>query len=83
MEITDSSAPSRILIRLDFIKPFKATNIAEFTLKPHIDATEVTWAMYGPSPYVTRLMTTFVSMEKLVGKSFEEGLGNLKRAAEK
>ena len=55
MEITDTSAPSRIVIKLDFLKPFEGHNVAEFTMVPQGDATNVTWAMYGPSPFPREL----------------------------
>ncbi|MDB5562084.1 MAG: polyketide cyclase [Hyphomicrobiales bacterium] len=83
MEITDSTPASRVLTTLDFIRPMQAHNFAEFTLVPQGSATVVTWAMYGRSPYIAKLMTIFVSMDKLVGKQFDEGLANLKAVAEK
>jgi uncharacterized protein YndB with AHSA1/START domain len=83
MEITDSTPASRVLTTLDFIRPMQAHNFAEFTLVPHGSATVVTWAMYGRSPYMAKLMTIFVSMDKLVGKQFDEGLANLKAVAER
>lgn len=83
MEILESSAPNKLLIKLDFIKPFEGHNTAEYTLVPSGDATQVTWAMYGPSTYVTKLMGVFVSMDRMIGKDFEAGLANLKAAAEK
>jgi len=82
MEILDASVPERVTIRLDFIKPFPSSNTTEFTLVPQGDATEVQWVMRGPNAFVTRVMTVFVSMDKLVGKDFEAGLANLKAAAE-
>lgn len=82
MEITDSSPPSRVIIRLDFVKPFEAHNIVEFTLRPQDDATDVTWAIQGPSPYISKLMGIFFSMDRMIGKDFEAGLVNLKTAAE-
>jgi hypothetical protein len=82
MEITESSTPSHIAIALDFIKPFEAHNIAEFTLDAQGDATNATWAMYGPSPYIAKVMHIFFSMDSMVGKQFEEGLANLKTIAE-
>ena len=45
--------------------------------------TEVTWLMRGPAPFVTKLMSVFVDMDKMIGKDFEAGLANLKAAAEK
>lgn len=83
MEIVESSPPSKVTIKLDFLQPFEAHNTAEFTLEGRGDTTNVTWAMYGPSPYVTKLMTVFFSMDSMVGKDFEAGLANLKAAAEK
>jgi uncharacterized protein YndB with AHSA1/START domain len=83
MEIDESSAPSRIVIKLDFLKPFEAHNIAEYTLAKQGDATNVTWAMHGPSPYLAKLLGLFCSMDSMVGSKFEEGLANLKALAEK
>jgi uncharacterized protein YndB with AHSA1/START domain len=83
MEIVESSPPSRVLIKLDFVKPFEAHNTAEFSLRAQGDATVVTWAMYGPSPYISKLIGLFVSMDRMVGKDFETGLKNMKSAAEK
>ena len=83
MEITESTPSSKILLNLHFIKPFEATNTVEFTLVPDGDTTKVTQAMYGPSPYLSKLMTIFFSMEKMVGEKYEEGLASLKLLAEK
>ena len=51
MEITESVAPSKVGLKLDFLKPFEAHNTVEFTLAPAGDVTNVTWAMQGPTPY--------------------------------
>jgi uncharacterized protein YndB with AHSA1/START domain len=83
MEITDTAPPSRVVIQLDFLKPFEAHNTAEFTLEPKGDATNVTWAMYGPANYVSKLMGVFMNMDSMIGKDFETGLANLKSIAEK
>ncbi len=82
MEITDSTPPSTVGIKLDFTKPFEAHNIATFTLKPDGDATNVTWAMDGPTPYIAKVMGIFVNMDTMIGKDFETGLATLKAEAE-
>jgi carbon monoxide dehydrogenase subunit G len=82
MEITDTSPPSKITIKLDFIKPFEGHNTAEFTLEPKGDTTNVIWTMYGPSAYIHKLIGVFASMDKMIGKDFETGLANLKTVAE-
>jgi len=82
MEITESTPSSRILIKLDFFRPFEAHNVTDFTLAPKGDGTEVVWLMHGPQPYLSKIMGMFFSMEKIVGGQFETGLANLKAAAE-
>ena len=82
MEILEST-PSRVVIKLDYITPFEAHNTAEFTAVPQGDATNVTWAMYGPSPYVAKVMQTVMNMDKMIGSDFEAGLQSLKTVAEK
>ncbi len=78
MEITESSVPSKIMIQLDFFSPFEAHNTAEFTLEPQGSYTNVTWAMYGPSPFISKVMCIFFNMDNMVGKDFEAGLRDLK-----
>jgi len=83
MEILESSAPSKIAIKLDFFKPFEGHNTAEFTMLPHGDATDVTWLMHGPLPFMGKIMHVFINMDRMIGKDFEIGLANLKRLTEK
>ena len=83
MEILDAPAPQKVAIKLDFTRPFEAHNIAEFTLVPAGDATDVTWSMRGPVPYFAKIIHVFMDMDKMVGGQFAEGLANLKAAAEK
>jgi hypothetical protein len=83
MEITEANPPAKVTIKLDFLKPFEGHNIAEFTMQSRGNATDVTWAMHGPSPFASKLFQVFVSMDALMGKQFETGLSNLKGVAEK
>jgi uncharacterized protein YndB with AHSA1/START domain len=83
MEILDASAPSKITIKLDFLKPFEAHNTAEFTMLPQGDVTNVTWVMHGPAPFMSKMMQVFMNIDKLIGKDFEIGLANLKGLTER
>ena len=83
MEIIDAAAPSKVVIKLDFFSPFEAHNTAEFTMTPQGDATNVTWAMYGPNVFMGKVMQVFMNMDKMVGTDFEAGLQALKARAEK
>ena len=83
MEILDASAPSKIVIKLDFFTPFEGHNTAEFTMLPHGDATNLTWLMHGPLPFMGKIMHVFINLDNMIGKDFEIGLANLKRLTEK
>jgi len=83
MEILESTPPSKVRIDLQFMKPFKAHNVAEFTFDPHGQSTTVTWAMHGPKTFMSRVMGLFIDMDKMIGKDFDAGLQNLKAIAEK
>jgi uncharacterized protein YndB with AHSA1/START domain len=83
MEITDVSPGTKVTIKLDFLKPFEAHNTAEFTLKPQGNSTNVTWATFGSQVFMAKVMSVFVSMDRLIGKDFETDLANMKAIAEK
>jgi hypothetical protein len=82
METLESS-PSRIAIKLDFLRPVEGHNVAEFTLEPSTAGTRVVWSMHGPAPFLSKLMQVFINMDRMIGRDFEAGLAGLKAAAEK
>ncbi len=83
MEILESTPSSYLEIQLDFIEPFAARNTAEYTLVPEGDGTRVTWAMFGPMPFLSKVMCLFMNMDTMVGGDFETGLAALKQLAER
>jgi hypothetical protein len=84
MEITACQAPSSVTMQVDFVRPFKARNTAEFTLRAEGDTlTIVTWAMHGPAPYLSKLMGVVFGVEGAIGKDFEAGLANLRALTER
>ena len=83
MEITAAAPSSKIVVKLDFLEPFEGHNTAEFTMEGKGNATNVTWAMYGPANYISKLMGVFFSMDKMIGTDFEAGLANLKSITER
>jgi uncharacterized protein YndB with AHSA1/START domain len=83
MEIIESIPSSKVLLKIEFVKPFAATNTVEFNIAQNGENTTVTQAMYGPSPFISKLMGLFFSMEKIVGSKYDEGLASLKAIVEK
>lgn len=77
MTITESKPSELVVMKLEFIKPFAATNTTEFTLKPAAKGTTVTWTMSGKNNFMAKAMGVFMDCDKMVGGKFEEGLANL------
>ena len=75
--------PSKIIIKLDFFKPFEGHNTAEFTMLPQGDVTNLTWTMHGPAVFMSKVMQVFINLDHMIGRDFEAGLANLKKLAEK
>ena len=82
MTITESRMGERIRFNLEFLKPFKANNTAEFLFKPQGNQTAVTWSMSGKSNFMFKAVGLFMDCDKMVGSQFEQGLAQLKSVAE-
>jgi carbon monoxide dehydrogenase subunit G len=82
MQIVEAAAPSKVRLKLDFVKPFEVHNMVEFSLERRGEETSVTWDMQGPAPFVSKVIGLFVDMDDMVGRDFEAGLAALKAVAE-
>ncbi|MES2692434.1 MAG: SRPBCC family protein [Verrucomicrobiota bacterium] len=82
MTITESRPSDLVRIKLEFLKPFTATNTTIFTFTPIGEQTAVNWRMTGEKNFLFKLVGLFMSMDKMVGKDFEKGLMQLRAAAE-
>ncbi len=82
MEITRATPSSQVVIQLDFLKPFEAHNVTTFNLAGSTGTTNLTWVMEGTNNFMSKAMSVFVSMDKMIGKDFEAGLANLKALSE-
>jgi hypothetical protein len=80
MTITDSRPPESVTIRLEFIRPWTATNVTQFDLVPSGNGTQVTWTMTGHNNFMAKAFGLFANLDKLVGTDFEKGLANLESA---
>jgi uncharacterized protein YndB with AHSA1/START domain len=82
MTITETRPDSFIRLKLEFLKPFKAVNTAEFTFRPQDGQTVVTWAMSGTNHFLGKAIGLVMNCDKLVGGQFEQGLANLRVVVE-
>jgi Polyketide cyclase / dehydrase and lipid transport len=82
MEIARANEPNEVQVDLQFIKPFKSSNVTSFRFDPEGDGTRVTWSMTGPRSFAVKIMGLFKSMDKMVGPDFEKGLARLKQVSE-
>jgi Polyketide cyclase / dehydrase and lipid transport len=84
MTITESRPGELVRIKLEFFKPFAATNAAEFRFKPAgPDSTAVTWTMTGQNNFLAKGICMFVDMDKMVGGMFDQGLAQMKSVVER
>jgi hypothetical protein len=81
MAITESRPSEYIKILLEFLRPFKSTNNAEFTFRPSGNQTDVSWTMTGQHNFMSKLFCSFMSMDKM-GKDFAKGLSQMKAVVE-
>lgn len=83
MTILESRPGEAIRINLEFFKPFKATNLAEFTFKPEGDQTSVTWTMSGKNNFMGKAIGMLMNCDKMIGSQFEQGLANLNSVSQR
>jgi hypothetical protein len=82
MRITESQSPELIRINLEFLRPFKTSNLTEFTFKAQGGQTLVAWTMTGKSNFMCKVFGLFMDGDKMVGKDFEKGLASIKAIVE-
>ena len=83
MTIVESRPNELIRFKLEFLKPFNATNSAEFSFKEQGGRTEVSWSMSGQNNFIGKAMGVVFDFDKMIGGDFEAGLANLKTVVEK
>jgi uncharacterized protein YndB with AHSA1/START domain len=83
MTLLESRPDELIRIRLEFLKPFRAVHLAEFSFKPQEGGTSVTWSMSGKNNLMAKMIHLFINMDKMVGGDFAKGLAQLKSLVEK
>lgn len=82
MTIVKSETPSLLQMQLNFERPMKSTNQAQFTFQSEGQGTRVTWSMHCNANLISRVMCVFMDMDKMVGADFEKGLHDIKSLAE-
>ena len=82
MTVTESRPSDLVRIKLDFLRPFASTNDVEFTFKPEGGQTVVTWTMVGKKIFITKAFGLVMSMDKMVGGMFDQGLAQMKAVVE-
>jgi hypothetical protein len=81
MTITESTPGRSVTIRLEFIKPWTATNTARFDFAPSGAGTNVTWTMRGEKNFMAKAVGLLMDVDKMIGTDFERGLAGLDAAS--
>jgi polyketide cyclase/dehydrase/lipid transport protein len=82
MTIIESKPNEKVGIKLEFLKPWQATNLATFLFDARGPATQVTWVMEGTNNFMGKAVAMFMDMDAVIGKEFEKGLAQMKTLAE-
>ena len=77
MTITGLAPDERVEIRLEFLKPWEATNATVLSIQPAGAGSRVTWTMTGTNGFLMKAAGIFMNMDAMVGGDFERGLANL------
>jgi uncharacterized protein YndB with AHSA1/START domain len=83
MTIVESRPGELVRMRLEFYKPFAATNDVHFRFAPERDGTAVTWSMTGQNNFFAKAIALVINMDRMVGGMFEQGLSQMKAVVEK
>ena len=83
MTITESTPVSHVGLKLEFLKPWSSANDMHFRIVPKSEGSRVTWEMSGTNNFMAKLMSLFMSMDRMLGRDFASGLANLKRLSER
>ncbi len=68
--------------KLEFVRPWSGSADGNFNLKDSAGWTKVIWFYHQKLGYPTNAMGAFVSMDKILGGQFEDGLSMLKKICE-
>jgi uncharacterized protein YndB with AHSA1/START domain len=86
MTMTEVVPLEQVKVTVDSDRPFAAQDIYTFTLTPipesETTATKVTWTVRGTNNYLMKAKEVFLGVDGVVGRPLDEGLRNLKDAAE-
>jgi len=83
LTILDSRPYERVDIEQAFVRPFAGSARMSFTFAAAGEGTEVTWRMEGTNNFIGKAMCMIMDMDAILGKSFAEGLANMKAVVEK
>ncbi|MBM7063283.1 SRPBCC family protein [Pseudomonas sp. UL073] len=80
--ITESRPQQLVRMQLEFLKPFRASSVAEFHLQPEGNGTRVVWGLDGRNNFFAKAMGLVCDPDKMVGGAFEQGLQQLRARVE-
>lgn len=80
--IVDSIPNQKVTIKLAYTEPFQMEQLSDYIAEAAGEQTKVIWKVTGQNNFIGRVMCIFVSMDKMVGGMFEEGLNKLKTVIE-
>ncbi len=82
MTIVESRPAEYLQLKLEFLRPMRAINKSEFTLKPEGPGTHVNWTMTCTNGFMGKAFCLVMNMDKMIGGDFEKGLASIRGIVE-
>lgn len=82
MTIVESRPNELVRLKLEFRKPFQATNEAELRFSGDGKPTTVDWSMSGRNNFLFKAVGIFMNCDKMLGDQFDQGLANLSKVSQ-
>jgi ribosome-associated toxin RatA of RatAB toxin-antitoxin module len=77
MTIVESMPDDHLKVDMEFIEPFAGKAVTAFKLVPDGEATKLTWSMTGENNFFSKIMSLFMSMDKMIGSQYEKGFARM------
>lgn len=80
MVITEATPNEEVKFDMHTLKPWESRATFAFKLVPDGNGTRLTWSMTGEHNFISKVMSLFTSMDKMIGTQYEKGFERMNKA---
>lgn len=79
MTITEVKPNEAVLMDQHTLKPWNSKSKTAFKIAPDGNGTKLTWSMTGEHNFFSKIMSLFMSMDKMIGSQYERGFERMNK----